>query len=42
MNDEPAPRLLAIGAIALATAGLLGWVMRGPALLLDLIWLGCL
>jgi hypothetical protein len=36
------PRWLAIGAIAVVAAGVVGWVLRGPTLVLDLMWLGCL
>lgn len=36
------PRWLAFGAVALIAAGLLAWALRGPSLLLDLMWLGCL
>lgn len=37
-----APRWLTLGAVALAAAGLVAWALRGPALVLDLMWLGCL
>lgn len=36
------PRWLAIAAIAIVAAGLFGWILRGPTLVLDLMWLGCL
>lgn len=36
------PRWLALGAIALVAAGLVAWILRGPSLVLDLMWLGCL
>jgi hypothetical protein len=40
--SAPVPRWLALAAIALVAAGLVAWVLRGPALVLDLMWLGCL
>lgn len=36
------PRWLAYGALALVSIALAGWALRGPALMLDLMWLGCL
>lgn len=36
------PRWLALGAATLCGVGLVAWVVRGPAILLDLMWLGCL
>jgi len=36
------PRWFAFGAIAFVSLGLAAWAARGPALLLDLMWLGCL
>jgi hypothetical protein len=40
--NAPTPRWLALGAVALVAAGLLAWALRGPTLVLDLMWLGCL
>lgn len=42
MSAGHLPRWLAVGAITLVTAGVVGWILRGPALVLDLVWLGCL
>lgn len=36
------PRWLALGAVALIGLAALSWIVRGPAILLDLMWLGCL
>lgn len=36
------PHWLALGAIALIGFAVLAWIVRGPAILLDLMWLGCL
>ncbi len=36
------PRWLALGAITLIGFAALAWIVRGPAILLDLMWLGCL
>ena len=36
------PARLTVGAIALVCLGAIGWILRGPALVLDLTWLGCL
>jgi hypothetical protein len=35
------PFLLALGAAAASGAALVAWIARGPALILDLTWLGC-
>ena len=36
------PRLLAMGAAALVAMSGIAWLIRGPAIVLDLMWLGCL
>jgi hypothetical protein len=36
------PRWFAFGALALVSLALVAWAVRGPALILDLMWLGCL
>ena len=36
------PRWLALAALALVSLALVAWAVRGPALLLDLTWIGCL
>lgn len=36
------PTWLAIGAVALVALSGVAWLIRGPAIVLDLMWLGCL
>ncbi len=36
------PRWFALGAVTLIGLAALAWIVRGPAILLDLMWLGCL
>jgi hypothetical protein len=35
------PAWFALGAAALTGAAALAWILRGPALILDLAWIGC-
>lgn len=36
------PRWLAMGAATLVAVSGIAWLIRGPAIVLDLMWLGCL
>jgi len=40
--SERMPRWLALGATSLVGLGLVAWLILGPTILLDLMWLGCL